>query len=317
MFSGLKFEQNQGLFYKVGRAIFRKTQKQLSNQTFAELAKFSKMKQEDKDKFFKPSQQSKLAYMLELGERNLEEVDWTKFNSSYVMNLMKDYPEDSPHQRLSNLWLAARFASFLYWTAGKNKSWLECLSQIDKLGQKISSWVPIDIYLHQYYSNIDSGTLGFNLLIPSIPCRLHPLNAPSQLLPFYKKRLIDAYSEDEKIRQRFPTLFPSRMMEKDIEAAKNKRLFDFSCSKYTEGDLSYANDLGYCYEMGWGTQLNLPMAFSLYKTAAEAGIAFGTCNLAHCYQEGRGTDSNPGEAQRLFAEVDPETLKNWKKARGL
>lgn len=146
---------------------------------------------------------------------------------------------------------------------------------------------------------------------------IHQSSTRSMLLSFYKKRLIEAYSEDEKILQRFPSMFPARMVEKDTEEAKNSKLFVFNYSKYREGDPSCTNDLGYCCEMGLGTPINLPMAFSLYKKAAEAGNAFGMCNLAHCYQEGIGTDPNPVEAQRLFAKVDPETLKKWKKARGL
>jgi len=315
--SGLTFEQNPGLFYKVARAIFRKTIKKLSDRIYAELDKFLKMPEEDQNKVLTPSQQIKLIYMLKLRDEPLEKIDWSKFEASYVRNLMPDENKDSPHQRLNNLLLAARFASFLYWNAGKDEGWLKCLSKIDELGKEIPSWIPIDIYLYQYYLNRNSKNLPFHLLIPSMSYSIHQSSTRSMLLSFYKKRLIEAYSEDEKILQRFPSMFPARMVEKDTEEAKNSKLFVFNYSKYREGDPSCTNDLGYCCEMGLGTLIRLPLAFTLYRRAAEAGNLFGKCNLAHCYQEGIGTDPNPGEAQRLFGEVDPETLEKWKKARGL
>lgn len=279
----ITFQDNPRLFYEVARAIFRKTQVNLSRYIFRQLTYFLKMSPEEKNNHFKPFEQIKIAYMLKLGEKRISDVEWSEFDPSYVTNLKKVNPEDSSHRRLKSLLLAARFASFFHWRANSDGFWLNYLSEIDESGKDLPLWVPVYIYLYQYYSNYESSPeMTCNLLIPGMPSSLD-----SPFFSFYEDLAVEAYYQNEKIRQKYSSILTS----------------------------IGANNLGFRKEKGMGTKIDLLKAFALYQQAAENGNKFAMCNLAYCYEKGIGTDPNSGEGQRWIRKVDPKTRERWKKAR--
>ncbi|RIA82399.1 kinase-like domain-containing protein [Glomus cerebriforme] len=60
------------------------------------------------------------------------------------------------------------------------------------------------------------------------------------------------------------------------------------------------NYLGYCYEIGIGTNIDKRKAFELYQKAANLGNAYGINNLGNCYRRGIGTRVNKQKAFEFF-----------------
>ncbi|GBB84239.1 hypothetical protein RclHR1_10860009 [Rhizophagus clarus] len=60
------------------------------------------------------------------------------------------------------------------------------------------------------------------------------------------------------------------------------------------------NLLGYCYDIGIGTDINAQKAFELYQFAAKLGNSHGMNNLGCCYDNGIGTDINKQKAIELY-----------------
>ena len=66
------------------------------------------------------------------------------------------------------------------------------------------------------------------------------------------------------------------------------------------GNIIATCNLANCYEEGKGTNINLQKAFELYKLAHENVNIIATNNLAICYEEGIGTNRNIIKAIELF-----------------
>ncbi|RGB36180.1 hypothetical protein C1646_814177 [Rhizophagus diaphanus] len=60
------------------------------------------------------------------------------------------------------------------------------------------------------------------------------------------------------------------------------------------------NLLGYCYNIGIGTDINTQKAFELYYIVAEFGNSHGINNLGCCYDNRIGTDVNKQKAIELY-----------------
>ena len=70
--------------------------------------------------------------------------------------------------------------------------------------------------------------------------------------------------------------------------------------------------LGYCYEKGFGTQVNLLRAFENYKKSAEMGVAAGQNNLGYMYEHGFGTQRDPVKAVACYEQAARQGLKEAK-----
>jgi TPR repeat protein len=58
--------------------------------------------------------------------------------------------------------------------------------------------------------------------------------------------------------------------------------------------------LGFMYLEGECTTQNLPKAAEWFRQAAEQGLAGSQTTLAMLYEEGRGVEKDPEEAQRWY-----------------
>ena len=58
------------------------------------------------------------------------------------------------------------------------------------------------------------------------------------------------------------------------------------------------NELGACYENGFGVEKDFKEAERLYRLAAEQGYSYGQWNLALCYMAGRGVQKDQKQAVR-------------------
>ena len=70
------------------------------------------------------------------------------------------------------------------------------------------------------------------------------------------------------------------------------------------------NNLGVCYSLGRGTQIDHDKAFSLYKKAIRCTYMDKEAanNLAICYENGEGVEPDPREALRWYRRA-----KRWGK----
>ena len=62
-----------------------------------------------------------------------------------------------------------------------------------------------------------------------------------------------------------------------------KEGFNALKKKVDSGDMHYANSLGYAYEFGIGTSLNIKEAMKYYEMAARQNNSIGMTNLADLY----------------------------------
>ena len=84
-----------------------------------------------------------------------------------------------------------------------------------------------------------------------------------------------------------------------VEHSPNERRGPFVQCMASE-DAMTQNNLGLCYEQGWGMAQDLGMAVVWYTKAAEQGYARGQTNLGECYSTGAGVTQDPGKAVKWF-----------------
>ena len=64
--------------------------------------------------------------------------------------------------------------------------------------------------------------------------------------------------------------------------------------------LECVNQLGYCYCVGIGTEINYNKAVELFQKCADLGMPVGMANLAECYELGHGVTQNLKTALELY-----------------
>ncbi|MBQ2496180.1 MAG: sel1 repeat family protein, partial [Prevotella sp.] len=82
--------------------------------------------------------------------------------------------------------------------------------------------------------------------------------------------------------------------------AKERNTADAYRKKAYEGDTKAMNNLGVCYERGYGVRENCEMAFEWYMKAASLDDVYGCFNVAECYYHGKGVAQDLQEAFQWY-----------------
>ena len=114
------------------------------------------------------------------------------------------------------------------------------------------------------------------------------------------KIILGKIQKDEKLRKEGNTLELGNEVTKITvgETQEDETLmkegFNALKKKVDSGDMHYANSLGYAYEFGIGTSLNIKEAMKYYEMAAKQNNAIGMTNLADLYiQENKLKKAKP------------------------
>lgn len=114
------------------------------------------------------------------------------------------------------------------------------------------------------------------------------------------KIILGKIQKDEKLRKEGNTLELGNEVTKITvgETQEDETLmkegFNALKKKVDSGDMHYANSLGYAYEFGIGTSLNIKEAMKYYEMAAKQNNALGMTNLADLYiQENKLKKAKP------------------------
>lgn len=79
------------------------------------------------------------------------------------------------------------------------------------------------------------------------------------------------------------------------------------------------NNLGFCYQNGWGCSKSESKAFTCYKQAAELGVPLAMSNLGTCYEFGNGTRANKNLAVEWYRKAarlgNPSAQKHLKRLK--
>jgi TPR repeat protein len=89
-------------------------------------------------------------------------------------------------------------------------------------------------------------------------------------------------------------------MDGDGIDKNHDKAFKLSKKLADENYSSGINLLGYCYDLGVGTNVDNQKAFKSYRKAADLGNSHGINNLGRCYCHGIGTDVNMEKAFKLY-----------------
>ena len=114
------------------------------------------------------------------------------------------------------------------------------------------------------------------------------------------KIILGKIQKDEKLRKEGNTLELGNEVTKITvgEIQEDEKLmkegFNALKKKVDSGDMHYANSLGYAYEFGIGTSLNIKEAMKYYEMAARQNNSIGMTNLADLYiQENKLKKAKP------------------------
>jgi TPR repeat protein len=104
---------------------------------------------------------------------------------------------------------------------------------------------------------------------------------------------------------------PEKWKKQDAAQAYEQGKLLYDAKKYDEakvflekaanlGNADAQNNLGVCYQNGYGVGQDVAEAVKWYRLSAEQGNAFAQYNLAQCYFYGNGVGQNYPEAVRLY-----------------
>jgi TPR repeat protein len=85
--------------------------------------------------------------------------------------------------------------------------------------------------------------------------------------------------------------------------ADQKEGFELVSADAKTGRAEAENVLGYCYEYGVGTKVDLAKAVEWYKRAVDKGDVLSMYNLGNLYWKGSGVEQNFVEAFRLYSQA--------------
>ncbi len=67
-----------------------------------------------------------------------------------------------------------------------------------------------------------------------------------------------------------------------------------------QGDSDAAADLGFCYDIGIGTPVNMEQAVIWYQRAASQNVARAQYNLGCCYEDAEGVSKDMDQAMYWY-----------------
>ena len=73
-----------------------------------------------------------------------------------------------------------------------------------------------------------------------------------------------------------------------MELDNNNKAFEWYSKSANNGFVKAQNNLGFCYENGFGTEKDYNKAFEWYSISANNGYAKAQNNLGFCYRNGIG-----------------------------
>lgn len=79
-----------------------------------------------------------------------------------------------------------------------------------------------------------------------------------------------------------------------------KQAFRWYARSALAGDSNGQNNLGACYEHGFGCDQSFPRAVKWYRPAVARRLGTASMNLGYCYLRGHGVPADKGKALRLF-----------------
>jgi len=134
------------------------------------------------------------------------------------------------------------------------------------------------------------ATLSWNDLLERDLARLRALATRFDLVLWDPQVATPSADEIEKFR-----VAKARAL-----AEASHEMFDTWLGLAACGDLGAMNELGNCYALGDGVQLDDSIAAHWYHRAATGGFVPAIVNLAECYRTGTGVARDPEMTVRLF-----------------
>lgn len=89
-----------------------------------------------------------------------------------------------------------------------------------------------------------------------------------------------------------------------------KKAMAYYNSLVSNGSVKGYYGLAMCYDLGLGTEKNLPLAIEYYTKASEAGIGEASNYLGYCYEKGHGVDKNYTTSYKYYSLSASQGNKN-------
>ena len=87
------------------------------------------------------------------------------------------------------------------------------------------------------------------------------------------------------------------------ESTEYQNAKDILEDRANNGDCDAQYDLGFCYEEGLGTDINMKQAFEWYKKAAEQGNLYARYRVAHFYINDINKEMNPQKGLEILRKI--------------